>query len=295
MTKITIEGRADLGAIVQAALDAGRFTVHMKTTPKETGGALVEVETVYVDVLGVVARAVDPVPEPLPVDFDMNARVIAGSDYERMTLFADVVHDYGHARGWSPGENVVSRLETDVELIRAGHVLVSPQALRVDPSNAIPRHGLREYIESQIADEAEQMRVYGNVISFIDEAVAAAQPKADPVRVEMPSRVQPPMPEGFDMAPPFKSDGVVSSEVSPADDAATCGEGVHPWPPEDVIIAETIKTPKISAGISQSHAEAHAPQPDLEPLDDGQPKPKRKAVRPEYVLKGPKVDDPIEF
>jgi len=264
--KIEIEGRADLRPVILAALDAGRFTVSMKTTPTP-GGAYIEAETVFVDVLGVLPMVskgldVDGVFRPIKVPHEEIQRLT--SERDALAPFADAVHEFAQACRIMPGDNVVNHLRGFSEDVTAGRVLVlhpdgyqsavvgaEPPATFMDELTAanlqslmngvhafalatigpnedglenlqrwtdwarqglvtvrragppeIPRQAIREYLENQIEDEDEQMRVYGNVLSFIDEAIAGSA-QVKPLRVERATTVQEaPPPEFLEVAAP---------------------------------------------------------------------------------------------
>lgn len=300
--KIEIEGRADLRPVILAALDAGRFTVSMKTTPTPQG-AHIEAETVFVDVLGVVPYAkptAAPGKDGECFDYrdaigkmtDFGARVVSGSEYEQMQAIRRAVSEFAEVCQLPPSDDAATHLRGLSEDIARGHVLVlhpdgyrsaivgaEPPATFMDELTAanldalmegvqafalatigpnedgfenlqrwtdwarqglvtvrkagppeIPRSELRQFIETQIGDEDEQMRVYGNVLSFIDEAVAGAA-QVKPLRVERATTVQgDPPPEFVDvsarempgladadpLAEPYIANEPLTAEAAPA-------------------------------------------------------------------------------
>lgn len=195
--KIEIEGRADLRPVILAALDAGRFTVSMKTTPTPQG-AHIEAETVFVDVLGVVApvpSAVDEIRAAMSDSWEetLQSRIMIPRDeFDRLTALMEAVDAFAKATG-AGDDDRIEHLGVFTEAASDGRMMIR-YGKPTGPE--IPRTDLRTYLESQIEDEDAQMKAYAAILSFIDETVADAI--SVPVqRVERAQVEQEPIPAAY--------------------------------------------------------------------------------------------------
>lgn len=259
--KITVNGARDLRPIILAALDAGRFTVSMKTELVPGVGAMVEPETVFVDVLGVIAPvgsvSADGIGRAIEAAADLSGESVDKILSERDELRGRLVELEGLVKAFSdatigPNEDPIENLGRWTGWAREGRVFC------LNVRDALPTWAIREHIEAQVPDDEDaQMAAYMDIVSFIDQRLAEA--KKAPAQMAHRPPVEPP-PAGFELPPGTeivqvlgdgmtiddrgqvgdaaeaaffseapqvavaKSDGVVSSEVSHDDDAEGMAE-----------------------------------------------------------------------